>query len=171
MKRLFCLAAVALVLTGCNVASVQRMYEGAPRAPAQVALIVTQMTPSTAKLLKGAFGSTPHLRAASLHAVDGREGTTTFGGYKNIYNNDWDWSLKVEVLPGQHALVVMPNHYMDESRPKASFEFTAKPGHQYFLGQIMETQGLSYEWTPVLVDQTDNVLVYPMPVEWKPSGK
>jgi hypothetical protein len=35
----------------------------------------------------------------------------------------------------------------------------------------METQGLSYEWTPVLVDQTDNVLVYPMPVEWKPSGK
>jgi hypothetical protein len=129
MKRLFCLAAVALVLTGCNVASVQRMYEGAPRAPAQVALIVTQMTPSTAKLLKGAFGSTPHLRAASLHAVDGREGTTTFGGYKNIYNNDWDWSLKVEVLPGQHA---QPLHGREPA--KGVFRVHREAGSPVFPG-------------------------------------
>ena len=161
--------AFAFFLTACASMSPTLLYEG-PKKPAdQIAVLTSSEAPATAALLKAAFGNTPGVRASTLHMVDGKPGPNSYGPYSQVYNSTWDWSLRVQILPGQHSLVVMPNHHRDLSTPKVQVDFTAVAGHEYLVTQILETSGLSYRWYAVLVDQTANTLLYPTSITWKPQ--
>jgi len=157
----------ALFLSAC--ASTTRFYEGPEKATDQVAVVTSSTAPATVKLLKGAFGKTPGLRVSTLHKVDGKPGPNFHHPYAQFYNSTWDWSLRAHLLPGEHSLVVMPNHASDVSTPRVKIAFTAEAGHNYFLGQILEAAGLTYRWQAVLVDQTMNTLVFPTTITWKPE--
>ena len=155
-----------IILSGC---ATDRLYEGPPRDHMQIAVITSSISPDTRVLLDHAFDDTPPFlgSASTLHSVDGKEGARSNPVYHNVFNSEWDGSFRVEVLPGEHTLEVMPNINGDITKPEQTIHFVAEAGHEYFLGQI-RTIKLSftlikqYKWRPVLVDQTVNRLVSPI---------
>ncbi len=167
MKKKYILALFVL-LSGC--ASTDPVYtfnkisfKGKP------VLISSDFNRKTTKHIVNAKfnGIDNRMGSAHIFSVNGVDGTNNYGKYKNKYNSSWDSSYKIFVKPGKVEMKVGPNHYRVIGSPKLSFSFNALPEHNYHILKVYkENPDLTLNWAPVVVDSTEQRVIYPGSISW-----
>ena len=113
----------------------------------------------------------PVVGAAIINEVDGQKGSVTTkcavceNEARDIFNDADRFGFELHVPPGEHLIRVSKNHYASTFSENLPIQFVTESAHRYFIGNITETfEG--YTWSPVVVDLTDMVIVYPEDQPW-----
>lgn len=168
MRKLVTFVFAALV-SACTITP-QIMYSGAPKPEDQVVVLTSDYTAETRKLVLNDFGGVSNLRAAMLLSIDKVEGKFSYGEYRNTFNDGgFSTGFNIHLAEGEHTLIVSSNIAGAINPPKIPITFNSVGGHKYFVGQLLETEGLRYKFTPLIIDITSNKRVFPEKVSWKPS--
>jgi hypothetical protein len=164
MKRLVLFVFAALV-SACSITP-QIMYSGAPKPDDQVVVLTSEYTAETRNLVLSEFGGISNLGAAMILSIDKVEGKLSYGEYRNTFN---DGGFKIHLADGEHTLVVSSNIAGAINPPRIPITFNSVGGHKYFVGQLLETEGLRYKFTPLIIDVTSNKRIFPERITWKPN--
>jgi len=160
-KTIASLLVALFVLSGCGSAPT-RFYEGVAKPTLEVAVVTDTCKEPAKAIIKAATGISVVPRSApTLHSVDGSMGTGNLGTDQNVHNSAWDGSFNLHLLPGKHELVVSPNFYRAAERPRVAIRFEALAGHEYCLVRVLDPAWSTFRWQPLLVDQTNNKLLFP----------
>lgn len=160
-KRIASLLVVTFVLSGCGSAP-KRFYPGAAKPASDIAIVNDACKEPARALIKAATGiSVSVMSGPTVHSVDGATGTSSLGPDLNVHNSAWDGSFNLHLLPGEHELIVSPNFYRAAERPRLSIRFEALAGHEYCLVRVLDSGTSTFRWQPLLVDQTNNKLLFP----------
>ena len=87
-------------------------------------------------------------------AVNGQAGPNRYYDSRGSFNGTWDGSFSIVAQPGQVKITGKPNHYQISDHREHVFGFRATPGHDYFLGTIVDDSGGQFRWVPVVYDKT-----------------
>ncbi len=118
--RSACLFVVCLVVASVLGCATARIYSGPQLPPDQVAF-----------LERGDLSQ-------SLSSIDGRESGNFF-----LMNR------ALEILPGEHTIVVGYNSGSKHSTQRTTLTFTAKPGTRY----ILKSNAVGMRWEPTIVEK------------------
>lgn len=167
MRKLLACLFTVLVSACATTSEPVMLYSGPPKPIDQVAILTSDLTEEARNLVRSDFGTDKGLRAATIHAVDEHQGKISYGAYRNHFNSAWDWSYNIQITEGPHKLIVSSNVGGAINPSRMPLTFNAVKGHKYFVGQMSETMGSAYRWTPLLIDLTENRRLYPPTINWR----
>lgn len=169
--------AMALVLAACasRPSEIQFLF-GAQSGDSDNSVLISRCNLECNELLKSKFVFEtpilfPTVAGAIVNAVDGVKGVTTIKcelcehTATAIYNDPERYRFELHLPPGEHLLNLSKNHLQSTFSENIPVSIVTKPGHIYFIGNITKTfEG--YTWSPVVVDLTEMVVVYPHVSPW-----
>ena len=172
IKKIGSLVCFGALLGGCASLDMQsewQLYDGSQLSSDREVLITSKPDEATIASIESAMGYGPS--AAKVVDVNGRRGPRNDGIYS--FNSNWDGAYTLTLEPGVHRVTVSPSVRVTTPMG-AEITFEGKPGHQYFLGQVMtQPEGFMgkmfdsgmFRWTAVLVDMTNNDIIYPLELQ------
>ena len=168
------LSSFVLVLGSCaSSPSGPQFLFGAQLDDTDNSVLVSRCNLECNELLKSTFVFEtpilfPTIAGSIINAIDGVKGVTTAKcdlcehTATEVYNDPERYGFELHLAPGERLLHLSKNHLQSSFSENIPVKFLAKPGHKYFVGNITKTfEG--YTWSPVVVDLTDMVVVYPNP--------
>jgi hypothetical protein len=173
MKSVICFLCIIL-LSGCAGSAPYALYQSPDAA------ILTSRSDSAVKGLIGdkldikfSFGGIS-LSYALMTQVDGEAGKSVMPYMGRTFNSSVSGQFAVNVSPGKHHLVLLPNYHLANPNDTVDVEIETKAGHEYFIGCVLDvskqpvsvagfyvTRG-QYRWVPVVVDKTEMKLIHPV---------
>jgi hypothetical protein len=108
---------------------------------------------------------------AVLVSVNGQNGENRYYDGRGTFNITSTGAFAVSCAPGALKIVAKPDHYQIPSRYENRFDFKAKPGHQYFIGYIVDESGGQFRWVPVVYDKTEESVILLPGIQTQSSPK
>ncbi|RJG47771.1 hypothetical protein [Motilimonas pumila] len=166
MKFVFILLAFAV--TGCASSYQAQVAEGDALLDSEISVISASCSSACKTVIenniaieKKAHGSS--ISSVMVQAFNGNRGSYDYGEHHQVFNDPMWLQYALQTLPGKQQLTVYVNYHLAKQPKKIEVTFTAKAGHRYFLGQVLDmpyrAEGSEYKWLPVVVDLTTLELV------------
>lgn len=96
---------------------------------------------------------------ALIVSVNHEVGSNHYYDGRGTYNTTSTGAFSVSSVPGKVKILAKPDHYQIPKQYENNIEFQAKPGHQYFIGYIVDEKGRNFRWVPVVFDKTEGEFV------------
>ncbi len=164
----------AVILAGCAGGAPYQLYTSPDAA------VLTSKSDAAIKGLiqdqldvKFAFGGIS-LSYALVTQIDNETGKSVMPYMGRTFNSSVSGHFAVNVSPGKHHLVLLPNYHLANPNDTVDVEIAAQAGHEYFIGCVLDItkQPVSvagfyvirgqYRWVPVVVDKTEMKIIHPV---------
>lgn len=178
MRKIFKLIILLIVLmqAACTLNTPRKQYHGESRAPSDLAVITGDCDPVCESLVRKRLDIANNfdisISTPMLQEIDGKPGESTLGNdcggdnSRGVYNNLLIGGLQVELLPGEHEMLVYVDNCKVRYALKHSFKAHLVVGHTYALIQVSKvksglfTNEYIVRWFPVLMDVTSGTFLY-----------
>ncbi|MFH1062782.1 MAG: hypothetical protein V1747_07885 [Candidatus Omnitrophota bacterium] len=144
------------------------LYSDAGVSPEDIVVLTSKNNAEVKELVCQKIGSSAGqlISMAVVKSVDGETGDSTLPYMGQVFNSGFNCQFEIQLMPGKHQLVVLPNCYLASGRDSVPMTINALAGHHYFIGNILEILQVpslgvrgKYRWRPFIVDMTTNEMV------------
>lgn len=91
---------------------------------------------------------------AIIVSANGVNGSNGYYDRRGTYNLTSTGAFSMSCASGKVAITAKPNHYQIPGSFDNQFEFQANPGHDYFIGYIVDEAHNQLRWVPVVYDKS-----------------
>ncbi len=158
-----------IAVTGCTVTPI-KLYEGPEVIDQNLSILesscnelCTESIEKAFSLERYGFNISPVKNAVIVVSLNDIIGDSKFYNDIGSFNSTWDGSFILKTLPGDQRLLVHINYWRTPYLFTELINFKAEKNNVYFVGDILDIdlQKNTFQWSPVIYNKTQGVLVYP----------